>query len=102
MHEIAKQGPNQGLLFLDPMHQIHNHFHDYEWQLKGKENTKLVKANTGRRRVNIIGAINPVSLQPTIVITEQNCCEELIHAFLHELKEQYKLIQNVGYFQLLF
>ncbi len=89
MHEVAKHDSSQVLLFLDPMHQIHNNENDYAWQLKGKENTKLVKANTGRRRVNIVGAINPVSLQPTVVITEQNCCEELIHAFLYEIKEQY-------------
>ena len=90
MYDVAKTDLKQVLLFLDPMHQIHNNENDYSWQFKGKEFTKQIKANTGRRRMNIVGAINPVTLASTTIITEENCCEELIQAFLYEVKEQYK------------
>ena len=46
-------------------------------------------ANTGRKRLNIIGAINPVTFEPTIMLTEENCCAEVIEAFLGELRRQY-------------
>jgi transposase len=90
MYNVAKTDSKQILLFLDPMHQIHNNENDFSWQFKGKEFTKQIKANTGRRRMNIVGAINPVTLEPTVIITEENCCEELIQAFLLEVKQQYK------------
>jgi transposase len=72
------------------MHQIHNNENAYCWQFKGKKNTKKVPSNSGRRRLNIIGAINPVDLEPTIVLTEANCNTELIIEYLKMLKTQYK------------
>ncbi len=89
LYACATNDQEQVLLFLDPMHQIHNNENDYAWQLKGLEGTKQVLANTGRKRLNIIGAINPVTLQPTIVLTEENCSAEVIEAFLEEVKLQY-------------
>jgi transposase len=77
------------LLFADPVHQVHNNENDYCWQLRGAPNTKTALANTGRRRLNIIGAINPLTLQPTALLMEDNCCEEAIVAFLEEIKKQY-------------
>ena len=89
LYTCASNDDEQVLLFLDPMHQIHNNENDYAWQPKGLEGTKQVLANTGRKRLNIIGAINPVSLQPTILLTEENCSAEVIEAFLEEIKKQY-------------
>ena len=90
LHDIALSNDKEVLLFADPVHQIHNNENGYCWQLKGKDNTKTVLSNTGRRRLNIIGAINPVTLEPTIVLTEENCCSEVIEVFLEEIKKQYK------------
>ena len=84
----AQHDSNEVLLFADPVHQVHNNENDYCWQLKGSNNTKTALANTGRRRLNIIGAINPVNLQPTVMLTEENCCVEVIEAFLEEIKNQ--------------
>ena len=89
LYTCASNDEEQVLLFLDPMHQVHNNENDYAWQPKGLEGTKQVLANTGRKRLNIIGAINPVSLQPTILLTEDNCSAEVIEAFLEEIKKQY-------------
>lgn len=89
LYQAAQHYDDEVLLFADPVHQVHNNENDYCWQLKGAGNTKTALANTGRRRLNIIGAINAVSLQPTIMLTEENCCVEVIEAFLEEIKKQY-------------
>jgi DDE superfamily endonuclease len=80
---------NEVLLFADPVHQVHNNENDYCWQSKGSHNTKTAFANSGRRRLNIIGAINPVNFQPSVMLTEENCCVEVMEAFLEEIKSQY-------------
>ena len=95
LYACAANDQEQVLLFLDPMHQIHNNENDYAWQLKGLEGTKQVLANTGRKRLNIIGAVNPVTLQPTIMLTEENCSAEVIEAFLEEIKIQYDQAKTI-------
>jgi transposase len=95
MHEVVLRDPNQVLLFMDPVHQIHNNENGYCWQFQGKKYTKQVKANTGRRRINIVGAINPVTLKPTALITESNCTEEVIMALLDEIKADYTLANTI-------
>ena len=95
LYNFAVNDQDQVLLFLDPMHQIHNNENDYAWQLKGLKGTKQVLANTGRKRLNIIGAINPVSLEPTILLTEENCSAEVIEAFLEEVKIQYSYAKTI-------
>jgi len=89
LYGCACNDTKEVLLYLDPMHQIHNNENDYSWQPTGVEGTKKVLANTGRKRLNIIGAINPVTFKPTILLTEENCCAEVIEAFLDEVKKQY-------------
>ncbi len=95
LYTCATTDAEQVLLFLDPMHQIHNNENDYAWQPKGLKGTKQVLANTGRKRLNIIGAINPVSLEPTILLTEENCSAEVIEAFLEEVKIQYNQAKTI-------
>ena len=90
LYDVALKNDKEVLLFADPVHQIHNNENGYCWQLKGKSNTKTVLSNTGRRRLNIIGAINPVTLEPTTLLTEENCCSEVIEVFLEEIRKQYK------------
>ena len=71
------------------MHQVHNSESDYSWQIKGKANTRQVLANTGRRRLNILGALNPITFIPTIVLTEANCDQEMMIVFLEEVRAEY-------------
>jgi len=47
---------NDELLFMDGTHPQHNPISSYAWILKGKE--KEIPTNTGRKRININGAIN--------------------------------------------
>lgn len=95
LYKCACNNEKEILLYLDPMHQIHNNENDYAWQFKGINGTKQVLANTGRRRLNIIGAINPVSFKPTILLTEANCSAEVIEAFLEEVKCQYNQASTI-------
>lgn len=61
----------------------------YCWQEIGKEGTKIISSNTGRKRVTILGALNPISLNPTTIITESNCDQEAIKILLEEIRKDY-------------
>lgn len=80
---------DETVLFLDPVHQIHNNENDYEWQIKGKDQTRNVRANTGRRRINVIGGLNPVTRRPITLVTEANCDQETLMVFLDEIRKEY-------------
>ena len=86
------------------MHQIHNNTNDYAWQKKGAKGTKKVKSNTGRRRLNIIGALDPITLEPIVILTEANCNKELMVSYFIHIREQnkeanviYIVLDNAGY-----
>ena len=92
------------VLFADPVHQIHNNENDYTWQFRGKEGTKTVPANTGRRRLNIIGALNPLQLKTTTLLREGSCDREVIKALLRQIRKDYPetpgitmFLDNAGY-----
>jgi len=80
------------------MHQIHNSETGYSWQLRGKEGAKTILANTGRRRLNIIGALNPVDLQTVTLLTEDNCDQEMIMAFLDQVKKRIPMRRKLPFF----
>ncbi|MBL7058040.1 IS630 family transposase [Patescibacteria group bacterium] len=46
-------------------------------------------SNSGRKRINIIGAINATSYKPSNFITEDNCDKEVIMRFLELIREDY-------------
>ncbi len=80
---------NNIVLFLDPTHQSYNVYNGYAWQEIGKEHTKAVSSNSGRRRLNIIGALNPVTLRPTTIISESNCDALMMELFMEEVRKEY-------------
>ena len=102
--EKARKG-GEVVVFIDPVHRVHNNENDYAWQFKGKEGTKTVPTNTGRRRLNIIGALNPLNLkQPTVLLAEGSCNKELMQIFLRQLRQDYPgaekitaFMDNAGY-----
>ena len=61
----------------------------YCWQEIGKEGAKIISSNTGRKRVTILGALNPISLNPTAIVTESNCDQEAIKILLEEIRKEY-------------
>lgn len=101
LEEVEKAKYSAGktvVLNFDPMHQTHNNENGYMWQERGKEGTKKVKSNTGRRRLNILGAINMVDLEIVPFITEENCHKGTIKAFLDEVRRMYPKAQNIKIF----
>ncbi len=95
LYECAVRNDREVLLFSDPMHQIHNVENDYAWQEIGKAGTKEISSNTGRRRLNIIGAINPVTMQPTVLLEEENCNAGSIVRLLEAVKKQYNQAETI-------
>lgn len=77
------------------MHQIHNVENDYASQEIGKAGIKEIPSNTGRRRLNVIGAINPVTMNPTILLEEENCNAESIVRLLEAIKKQYSQAETI-------
>lgn len=86
------------VLNFDPMHQTHNNENGYMWQIRGKKGTKQMKSNTGRRRLNILGAINMGDLNIFPFITEENCHKETIKVFLDEVKKTYPKAKEIKIF----
>lgn len=70
----------------------------YCWQEKGKANTKVIFSNSGRRRINVIGAINALTYKPTTLLTEDNCDKEMIKVFLDEIKKDYPKADKIYMF----
>ena len=95
LYECALCNNKDVLLYSDPMHQIHNVENDYAWQEIGKAGTKQIASNTGRRRLNIIGAINPVTFEPTILLEEENCNADSIVRLLEAIKKQYASAETI-------
>lgn len=95
LYECAQHNDKEVLLYADPMHQIHNVENDYAWQEIGRAGTKEISSNTGRRRLNILGAINPVTLEPTILLEEENCNAGSIVRLLNAIKEQYAQAETI-------
>lgn len=86
--EKAEQGISH-LLFLDPVHMIHNTTKGRCWQERGRNNTLTLPSNTGRRRVNIIGAINACTKKFSGYMTEANCNRETIKVELDIIRNHY-------------
>ena len=86
------------VLFLDPVHQVHNVENGYCWQLKGRVGTQTVLSNSGRQRLTIIGALNAHTRQPTILTTEGNCNGETMSMFFVEMRKKYPLPKTVHVF----
>lgn len=56
--EIKKNlGPHDRIYFADASHPTHNTQISYGWILKGKKNDKYIKTTSGRKRLNLNGAV---------------------------------------------
>ena len=77
------------LLFFDPCHLLHNVVNARMWQPRGKNGTITIKSNTGRKRINILGALDIEDFSVTTTLTEETCDSERIVEFLQKIKEKY-------------
>ena len=71
---------------------------------KEKKEQKKIKTNSGRRRINIIGVVNPITMKTTTIITEDNCNKSVVVAYLEKIRKEYPtrkkiymLLDNASY-----
>lgn len=77
------------MLFYDPVHQLHNTINGKCWQLKGSKGTIQLPSNTGRKRVTVLGAINPINMKFTSIIMTGMCDKEVTKKALENIREDY-------------
>ena len=94
-------GENDSLYFTDAVHPTFNSIPSYGWIKKGTE--KFIRSNTGRERVNINGAINPVT-QDIIVSNYDTIDKKAMVDLLKRIKEKnpkaekiYVIMDNAPY-----
>lgn len=75
------------LFFFDPTHQVHNTINGTCWQTKGRKGTVILKSNTGRRRISVLGAVNAITGRCITVITENNCDKEMVIAAFKQIRK---------------
>lgn len=94
---------NDSLYFLDATHPQHNANPAYGWILKGKENDKFVKTNSGRERINLHGALS-LKKHTAIVLEEKTIDHTSTLKLLRKLKlthpkgKIYLILDNASYY----
>ena len=89
--------------FLDSVHPTHNTKPSYGWILKGKENDKFVKTNSGRKRINLSGALN-LKNHTALVIEAETINYKVTLKLLKRLQkiqpvgQIYLILDNAGYY----
>jgi len=83
------------LLFFDPCHMQHNLVPAKMWQKKGKSGTISLKSNSGRKRVNILGAFDFNNFKTITTLTEESCNSERIVEFFTKIKSHYPKNQEI-------
>ena len=79
-HQLrAKMNSDDEFLFIDGTHPQHNPVSSYAWILKGQE--KEVPTNTGRKRININGALNIDSYETIVREDERINAQSTIELF---------------------
>jgi transposase len=80
------------LLYLDGVHPQHNSKPSYGWYEKGSKAVLLT--NTGRKRININGALDVKDLEVTTVSSDSINAQSTIELF-KKLEEKYPLAQRI-------
>jgi transposase len=80
---------NTAVFYFDPCHLQHNVVNARMWQPRGRKGTIEVKTNSGRKRINILGALNFKDLSVITTLTEETCNKERIVEFLQKIRETY-------------
>src|SRR3989338_965042 len=85
----SELGVNDRMYFLDASHPQHNVQPDYGWILKGKQNDKYIKTNSGRERLNLNGAFN-FNDKTAIVLEEKTINAQTLINLLETIKKKQK------------
>jgi transposase len=89
--ELEQQAQNDGdiILFGDACHPTHNTIAHSCWQKVGKDNTKEIKAKTGRDRVNIMGCYGLYNQQAILKQFETINANSILD-FIKKVQQEYK------------
>jgi transposase len=68
---------------------LHNTINAKCWQSKGGQNTIMLPSNTGRKRITILGAINPINLCFTSITLEGMVDKIVTKIVLDNIRETY-------------
>ncbi len=99
----ASKSQNDPIYFADATHPQHNSIPSYGWIKTGRE--KELKANCGRQRLNINGAINIETLEPTTGFYDTINANSTIDLFSKieakhpEAKRIYIIVDNARYYR---
>lgn len=99
----ADKGKNDPVYFADATHPQHNSVPSYGWIKKGCE--KELKANCGRQRLNINGAIDIETLEPVTDFYDTINCDSTIDLFSKieakhpDAKAIYIIVDNARYYR---
>ena len=93
---------NDQVYFADSTHPEHNTKPSYGWILKGKENDKFVKTNTGRERLNLTGALNLTNKTAVVMESETINSNSIIKLFnklatKHPVGKIHLILDNASY-----
>ncbi|MEK7177763.1 MAG: IS630 family transposase [Patescibacteria group bacterium] len=88
IEELSRR-ENTILLFFDPCHLQHNVVNAKRWQPKGRNGTIQIKTNTGRKRINILGALNINNITTLTTLTEKRCNKETVTEFFAKIRQHY-------------
>lgn len=78
---------NEVILFADAVHPQHNTRSSYAWIKKGQD--KLIPSNTGRRRININGAMNAHHPEEVIIHEADTINAEATIALYDKIQQRY-------------
>jgi len=98
----ANKDENDPIYFADATHPQHNSIPSYGWIKKGQE--KELKANCGRQRLNINGAIDIETLEPTTGFYDTINADAAVDLFAKieakhpEAKRIYIIVDNARYY----
>lgn len=102
MYDCLKQikDPQDRIYFLDATHPQHNNMPHYGWIYKGS--IKAIKGNTGRKRINLNGALNLEDMAITVLEEQTINAEAMIRLFLELEKKQpegiiWAIVDNASY-----
>lgn len=96
-YEKLKAGlsPTEAICFIDGVHPTHNVQPAYGWIKKGEP--KTIPTNTGRKRVNLTGAIDILSYR-VLIQEDKTLNATSTIAFLKRLEEAYSTMSTVHVF----
>ena len=84
---LADIAENEVILFTDAVHPQHNTRSSYAWIKKGQE--KLIPSNTGRRRLNINGAMNAHHPEQVIIHEADTINADATIALYDKIQQRY-------------